>query len=404
MSDRLEFSTGEYDLTLEIGGVAGIDGKTIRNGNGAPNNSIGYNGDYYYDKQNLYFYGPKANDAWPEGFSVAGPYHLWLLEGNTGTEADYLQWLADAQIDEVTPYVEQAATSAANAATSEQNALTYKNNAATSATDALNSKNAAATSASSAQSSATTATTQAGIATTQAGISTTQAGVATTQADIATTKADEASDSADTASTQAGIATTKASEASTSADVASTASITAGNKAIDALNSANDAAASATEAFESAEDAATSAATAQAASDAIIDSIANVQGSMRVLTPVQVTGNYYVITPADHNKLLFFTANSRVIVYVDDATDSTVGLIKGGAGDIEVHNGKSTANLVSYNNYFTLTHLYEIAILQEVFTGTQILFDADAVITSLGINRALFNKTKASGLATALLI
>ena len=43
-------------------GPQGPRGKTILNGNGAPAENLGVEGDFYYDKNNTYFYGPKPND------------------------------------------------------------------------------------------------------------------------------------------------------------------------------------------------------------------------------------------------------------------------------------------------------------------------------------------------------
>lgn len=43
-------------------GVQGPRGKGILNGNGAPSESIGLVGDFYYDKDTTRFYGPKPSD------------------------------------------------------------------------------------------------------------------------------------------------------------------------------------------------------------------------------------------------------------------------------------------------------------------------------------------------------
>ncbi len=43
-------------------GPQGPRGKTILNGNGVPANSLGLEGDFYYDKNTTMFYGPKLND------------------------------------------------------------------------------------------------------------------------------------------------------------------------------------------------------------------------------------------------------------------------------------------------------------------------------------------------------
>jgi hypothetical protein len=44
-------------------GPQGPRGKTILNGNGVPADNLGFEGDFYYDKNTTRFYGPKPNDA-----------------------------------------------------------------------------------------------------------------------------------------------------------------------------------------------------------------------------------------------------------------------------------------------------------------------------------------------------
>ena len=46
---------------------------TIRNGKGAPSNSLGVEGDFYIDILKLDFYGPKLNGFWPAPVSLRGP-------------------------------------------------------------------------------------------------------------------------------------------------------------------------------------------------------------------------------------------------------------------------------------------------------------------------------------------
>lgn len=135
----------------------------------------------------------------------------------------------------------------------------------------------------SAQSAAATATTKAGEASasanaastseTNAGGSastaTTQAGIATDAANTATTKAGDATTAASTATTQAGIATTKASEASGSAAAAALSETAAAGHADDALNSATAAAQSESSAEQHKTD-------AEAARDAAIAAVAQV--------------------------------------------------------------------------------------------------------------------------------
>ena len=43
-------------------GPQGPRGQTILNGNGVPANNLGFEGDFYYDKETTRFYGPKPTD------------------------------------------------------------------------------------------------------------------------------------------------------------------------------------------------------------------------------------------------------------------------------------------------------------------------------------------------------
>ncbi|NOS68503.1 MAG: collagen-like protein [Verrucomicrobia bacterium] len=59
-------------------GTNGLDGKTILNGSGAPTQSLGADGDLYFDAAATKIHGPKANGSWPSGVSLVG------LQGPTG--------------------------------------------------------------------------------------------------------------------------------------------------------------------------------------------------------------------------------------------------------------------------------------------------------------------------------
>jgi hypothetical protein len=50
------------DIVVSSPGPQGPRGKTILNGNGVPAENLGLQGDFYYDKNNTYFYGPKPSD------------------------------------------------------------------------------------------------------------------------------------------------------------------------------------------------------------------------------------------------------------------------------------------------------------------------------------------------------
>jgi len=52
-------------ITEGIQGLPGKAGSQIFSGNGKPLNTLGFVGDWYLDKTDLVFYGPKAKDGWP---------------------------------------------------------------------------------------------------------------------------------------------------------------------------------------------------------------------------------------------------------------------------------------------------------------------------------------------------
>jgi hypothetical protein len=54
-------------------GATGAAGSKIHSGTGAPAASLGSNGDYYLDKSNYNFYGPKTAGAWGAALSLRGP-------------------------------------------------------------------------------------------------------------------------------------------------------------------------------------------------------------------------------------------------------------------------------------------------------------------------------------------
>ena len=59
---------------------------TIRNGKGAPSNSLGLDGDFYIDTLKLNIYGPKANGLWPSPVSLRGPVGVDGKSGTNGVE------------------------------------------------------------------------------------------------------------------------------------------------------------------------------------------------------------------------------------------------------------------------------------------------------------------------------
>ncbi|MBP0620073.1 collagen-like protein [Cupriavidus consociatus] len=56
-----------------VPGPAGVNGKTILSGLGAPGASVGTDGDFYLNLSTSTLYGPKANGEWPAGVPLVGP-------------------------------------------------------------------------------------------------------------------------------------------------------------------------------------------------------------------------------------------------------------------------------------------------------------------------------------------
>jgi hypothetical protein len=66
-------------------GSPGADGKTVRNGVGAPSNGLGVDGDFYIDTQADTIYGPKTLGAWGSPTSLVGPQGDQGVPGDPGT-------------------------------------------------------------------------------------------------------------------------------------------------------------------------------------------------------------------------------------------------------------------------------------------------------------------------------
>ena len=60
---------------------------TILNGNGAPSNTLGINGDFYIDTRSLMISGPKKNGKWPIARSLQGANGVNGIDGKNGTAA-----------------------------------------------------------------------------------------------------------------------------------------------------------------------------------------------------------------------------------------------------------------------------------------------------------------------------
>lgn len=63
MTQIVEVTSSVNNVFVSSPGPQGVRGKTILNGNGAPANNLGLEGDFYYDKSSSRFYGPKLSDT-----------------------------------------------------------------------------------------------------------------------------------------------------------------------------------------------------------------------------------------------------------------------------------------------------------------------------------------------------
>lgn len=71
---------------FHLAGRAGTTAaNTVRNGKGAPANSLGLDGDFYIDTAKLNFYGPKENGLWPNPASLKGPAGSNGVDGKPGS-------------------------------------------------------------------------------------------------------------------------------------------------------------------------------------------------------------------------------------------------------------------------------------------------------------------------------
>jgi len=77
------------DVVISSPGPQGPRGKTILNGLGAPSETLGLEGDFYYDKNTTRFYGPKPSDfTWVGAanylLSTMTLTYPWLINQVTG--------------------------------------------------------------------------------------------------------------------------------------------------------------------------------------------------------------------------------------------------------------------------------------------------------------------------------
>jgi len=79
MTDIVTAISSRNKVIVMSPGAQGPRGKTILNGEGAPSNNLGLEGDFYYDKDSTRFYGPKLSDSTWVG---ADNYPLAAAPGN----------------------------------------------------------------------------------------------------------------------------------------------------------------------------------------------------------------------------------------------------------------------------------------------------------------------------------
>lgn len=98
---------------LPVDGAAGVDGKTILSGSGAPGNGLGTNGDFYLDTATAHLYGPKAAGVWPGTYTeLVGPQGIQGPEGPPGALPNQaaIFGVIDDPIDGATMWLQQGDT------------------------------------------------------------------------------------------------------------------------------------------------------------------------------------------------------------------------------------------------------------------------------------------------------
>jgi len=76
MTDKIIVTEIKNDVVISTPGPQGPRGKTILNGLGVPAETLGLEGDFYYDKNTTRFYGPKPSD-----FTWVGAANYLLTAG-----------------------------------------------------------------------------------------------------------------------------------------------------------------------------------------------------------------------------------------------------------------------------------------------------------------------------------
>ena len=70
--------------THAAGRTAASIPNTILNGRGAPDDTLGINGDFYIDIRSILLYGPKAKGKWPLPQNLQGPTGAAGVSGSDG--------------------------------------------------------------------------------------------------------------------------------------------------------------------------------------------------------------------------------------------------------------------------------------------------------------------------------
>lgn len=95
MAEKVIVRETQNKVIVSTPGLQGPRGRTILNGNGAPANNLGLEGDYYYNVPESDFYGPKLSDStWanatiiklaasPESFAKTFSWELAQVQGPT---------------------------------------------------------------------------------------------------------------------------------------------------------------------------------------------------------------------------------------------------------------------------------------------------------------------------------
>ena len=89
MTDKIVVTEIVNDVVVSTPGPQGPRGKTILNGLGVPSETLGLEGDFYYDKNTTRFYGPKPSDfTWVGAsnylLSTMTLTYPWLINQVTG--------------------------------------------------------------------------------------------------------------------------------------------------------------------------------------------------------------------------------------------------------------------------------------------------------------------------------